>query len=79
MSLEAHIQVDRCRDLLRRANISQVVERSVILSQINTVACKGTMSITITVTRRSLTAISDHMAKNRSLACTYVMKIAAPK
>lgn len=79
MRLDAHIQVDQCRDLLRRAKISQVVERRVILSQINSVACKGTMSITIVVTRRSLTVISDHMAMTRSLAYVYILKIAIPK
>ena len=63
MSLKAHIQVDQRRDLLRGAKISQVVERRVILSQINSAACKGTMSITILVTRMSLTVISDHVPK----------------
>lgn len=79
MRLDAHIRVDQCRDLLRRAKISQVVERRVILSQTNSVACKGTMSITIVVTRRSLTVISDHMAMRRSLAYVYILKIAIPK
>lgn len=63
MSLVAPTQVDQRRDLLRGVKISHGVDWRVILSQVNSAACKGTISVTILVTRRSLTAISDHMAK----------------
>lgn len=66
-------------NLLRGAKISQLLKWRVILSPINSVACKATMSVTILGTRRSLTVISDHMVNRRSLAYIYVLKIAAPE
>lgn len=71
--------MEPCRDMLRKAKIICVVEWRVILSHISLAACKGTMSISILVTRRSLTVISDHLAKRYSLAYVHIPKVAAPK
>lgn len=71
--------MEPCRDVLRKVKIIWVVEWMVILSHISLAAFKGTMPISILVTRRSLTEISDHLAKRYSLAYVHIPKVAARK